>query len=221
MTALEQLGPGGKKERAQRPTVGVLLWRVRLDWETSGGRLFEGVFECTLHLKWKLAYFLILSNCAVGWKVSQFYLWALHVILRQRDYWHSGFPSPCQISFVVVLFNHHSPNAYPRVLFLVPMWPQVATPSGPMLFSLLAVIVAILKAQIVRLIQHMWVQGESSNCPSVIFLLLKKFLMLPLKLLLRWERPTFALLRTATAATLCLYYINLSRYIKQHLAPKL
>ncbi len=54
-----------------------------------------------------------------------------------------------------------------------------------MFFPHLAVIVALLKAHIVRKIEHLSGWGEISNYPSVICLLLKKLLMLPLKLLLR------------------------------------
>lgn len=220
MTAPEQFGLGGVKERAQRPTV----VGVRVDWETSGGRLFEGVFECTLHLKWKLAYFLIPSNCAVGWKCLNFtYRHCMSFCDRGTTdtlAFHRPVRSLLWLSYSIITVPMHI-HEYLEVLFLVPTWPQVATPNGPMLFPRLAVIVAVLKTQIVWQIQHLSVQGESSNCPSVICLLLKKFLMLPLKLLLRWERLKLALLRTATAATLCLYYINLSCYIKQHLASKL
>ncbi len=85
-------------------------------------------------------------------------------------------------------------------------WPDRKWPlkMACMFFPHLAVIVALLKAHIVRQIEHLSGWGEISNYPSVICLLLKKFLMLPLKLLLRWEGPRFALLRIAMAATLCL-----------------
>ncbi len=109
VTALEQFGLGGIKERVQHPTVDILLQGARLVWDTSGGMIFKEVFEFTLHLKQKWAYFLILSKGSCLKSVSIFtYRYCVSFCG-----WHSGFPSPSQISFVLVLLNHYRPNAYP------------------------------------------------------------------------------------------------------------
>lgn len=177
VTALELFGPGGIKERAQHPTVAVLLRVARLDWDTSGGRHFKGVFECTLHLKQKLAYFLIPSNCAVAWKVSQFLLIATACHFAAGELltlWLSIALSdlfcacPAQSSQARCI----SMSAWQ---FFSSSWPDRKWPlqMACMLFPHLAVTVAVLKALIVWQIEHLSGWGESSNCPSVICLLWK------------------------------------------------
>lgn len=159
VTALEQFGPGGIKERTQRPTVGVLLRRARLDWDTSGGRLFNGVFQCTLHLKWKLAYFLIPSNCAVAWKVSRF------LLIATACHFAAGEPLTLWLSIALSDLFCGCPTQSSQAECISMsawqsfslFWPDRKWPlqTAPMLFPHLAVIVAVLKAHTVWQIEHL------------------------------------------------------------------
>ncbi len=169
VTALEQFGPGGIKERVQHPTVDVLLRGARLDWDTSGGRIFKEVFECTLHLKQKLAYFLIPSNCAVAWKVSQF------LLIATACHFAAGELLTLWLSITLSYHFCACPAQSSQAECISSAW-QCFSSSWPdhkwplqmarMFFPYLAVIVAVLKAHIVWQIEHLSGWGKVVIAPQ-------------------------------------------------------